>query len=105
MYDILIKGNGFKAIYLALFLRKKFKSKSIAIKFSGTFGGIFNSIELENHFLDIGCHLFDYTDMIMEYNKQKPQCKLEVLIVDEAQDLSFIQWEMINNMKDQVERR
>ena len=62
MYDILINGNGFKAIYLALFLRKRFKNKSIAIKFSGTFGGIFNSIELENHFLDIGCHLFDYTD-------------------------------------------
>ncbi len=62
MYDILINGNGFKAIYLALFLRKRFKNKSIAIKYSGTFGGIFNSIELENHFLDIGCHLFDYTD-------------------------------------------
>ena len=49
-------------------------------------------------------NLFDYTDMVMEYNKQKPQCKLEVLIVDEAQDLSFIQWEMIKNMQDQVER-
>ena len=53
MYDILINGNGFKAIYLALFLRKRFKNKSIAIKYSGTFGGIFNSIKLENHFLDI----------------------------------------------------
>ena len=51
MYDILINGNGFKAIYLALFLRKRFKNKSIAIKYSGTFGGIFNSIKLENHFL------------------------------------------------------
>lgn len=49
-------------------------------------------------------NLFDYTDMIIEYNKQKPQCQLEVLIVDEAQDLSFIQWEMIKNMQDQVKR-
>ena len=62
MFDYLIQGNGFKAIYLALSLRKKFKDKTIAIKFAGPFGGIYNSISLDNFFLDLGCHLFDYTD-------------------------------------------
>ena len=49
-------------------------------------------------------NLFDYTDMIIEYNKQKPDPHLDVLIVDEAQDLSFIQWEMVKNMQGQVDR-
>lgn len=49
-------------------------------------------------------NLFDYTDMIIEYNKQKPDPHLDVLIVDEAQDLSFIQWEMVKNMQAQVDR-
>ena len=49
-------------------------------------------------------NLFDYTDMISEYNKQKPNPNLDVLIVDEAQDLSFIQWEMVKNMQGQVDR-
>ena len=53
MFDYLIQGNGFKAIYLALSLRKKFKDKTIAIKFAGPFGGIYNSISLDNFFLDL----------------------------------------------------
>ena len=37
---------------------------------------------------------FDFTDMIVEFNKQKTCPKFEIVIIDEAQDLSFIQWQM-----------
>jgi len=37
---------------------------------------------------------FDFTDMIVEFNKQNSAPKLEIVIIDEAQDLSFIQWQM-----------
>ena len=49
-------------------------------------------------------NLFDYTDMLIEYNKQTPNPNLDVLIVDEAQDLSYIQWEMVKHMQSIVER-
>ncbi len=37
---------------------------------------------------------FNFTDMIVEFNKQKNCPRFEVVIIDEAQDLSFIQWQM-----------
>ncbi len=37
---------------------------------------------------------FDFTDMIVEFNKQKSCPRFEIVIIDEAQDLSFIQWQM-----------
>ena len=49
-------------------------------------------------------NLFDYTDMLIEYNRQIPNPNLDVLIVDEAQDLSYIQWEMVKHMQSVVER-
>lgn len=39
--------------------------------------------------------LYDFTDMILEFNKRKDSPKLDVAIIDEAQDLSFIQWQMV----------
>tara|TARA_Y100001970_G_C14171093_1_gene824198 strand:+ start:159 stop:1310 length:1152 start_codon:yes stop_codon:yes gene_type:complete len=62
MYDFVIHGGGFKAFYWALKLRKKFPQKKIAIKSQGSIGGIYNSIKKNNLYLDLGCHLFDYTD-------------------------------------------
>jgi DNA helicase-2/ATP-dependent DNA helicase PcrA len=40
-------------------------------------------------------HLFDFTDMLEYFNKNNLAPKLEVLFIDEAQDLSPIQWEMV----------
>lgn len=39
--------------------------------------------------------LFDFTDMLEEFLKQDDPPRLEVLIVDEAQDLSELQWQMV----------
>ena len=37
----------------------------------------------------------DFTDMIIEYTKRKTSPRFEVLIIDEAQDLSSIQWDLV----------
>ena len=42
--------------------------------------------------------LFDYTDMIIEFNKQDICPNLDVVIVDEAQDLSPLQWDMVTKL-------
>lgn len=39
--------------------------------------------------------LVDYTDMIIEYNQSLEPLPIDVAIIDEAQDLSTIQWKMI----------
>ncbi len=38
----------------------------------------------------------DFTDMILEFIKRKKAPKLRLLIIDEAQDLSTIQWNMVD---------
>ena len=74
MYDYLINGSGFKAFYFALRLRSLNKKNSIAINFSNNLGGIYNSPKLKKYYLDLGCHLFDYTDLnfkkIFEVNEK-----------------------------------
>jgi superfamily I DNA/RNA helicase len=40
-------------------------------------------------------HLLDYTDMLLEFVRCDATPRLEVLIIDEAQDLSSIQWKMV----------
>jgi DNA helicase-2/ATP-dependent DNA helicase PcrA len=47
--------------------------------------------------------LFDFTDMIIEFSKSTREDiipKLDVLIIDEAQDLLPIQWEMVKKIMD-----
>lgn len=61
MIDFNIKGSGFKAIYMALKLRKKYPKAAISIN-TKNLGGIYNSIKHEGYYLDIGCHLFDSND-------------------------------------------
>ena len=63
MYDFLINGNGFKAFYFALKLRSLNKKSSIAINYNNNLGGIYNSPKYKKYYLDLGCHLFDYTDL------------------------------------------
>lgn len=48
--------------------------------------------------------LFDFTDMIEEFIKADDPPRLEVLIVDEAQDLSELQWEMVSILARHVKR-
>jgi len=40
-------------------------------------------------------HLYDYTDMLEVFCERKLAPKLEVVFIDEAQDLSPLQWEMV----------
>jgi DNA helicase-2/ATP-dependent DNA helicase PcrA len=48
--------------------------------------------------------LYDFTDMIEEFISQDDPPILEVLIVDEAQDLSELQWAMVESLKRHVKR-
>jgi superfamily I DNA/RNA helicase len=47
---------------------------------------------------------YDFTDMIEEFIKQNDPPRLEVLIVDEGQDLSEIQWEMVQQLRRYAKR-
>lgn len=49
-------------------------------------------------------NLLDFTDMIEEFVKMEDPPHLEVLIVDEAQDLSELQWEMVDQLAKHVKR-
>ena len=48
--------------------------------------------------------LFDFTDMILEFIKMDNAPTLDVVIVDEAQDLSFIQWQMVEQLIRKADR-
>jgi DNA helicase-2/ATP-dependent DNA helicase PcrA len=48
--------------------------------------------------------LFDFTDMIEQFVKMDDPPRLEVLIVDEAQDLSELQWQMVHQLAKFVKR-
>ena len=47
--------------------------------------------------------IIDYTDMLIQALELKQFPKLRILFVDEAQDLSKIQWDIINAMKPEAE--
>tara|TARA_B100000963_G_scaffold114552_1_gene99787 strand:+ start:2826 stop:4349 length:1524 start_codon:yes stop_codon:yes gene_type:complete len=47
---------------------------------------------------------YDFTDMIVEFLKEDIAPRLDVLIIDEAQDLSFIQWQMVDKLAEKAKR-
>ena len=49
--------------------------------------------------------LVDYTDLLTEYLERGPVPALDVLFVDEAQDLSWLQWKVIRKLGSNAERR
>jgi len=73
--NFFIKGSGFKSIAMALAIKKKFPYSKIILEKNKNFGGIYSGIKFKNFYLDIGCHLFDYTDEfflnLFEINKKK----------------------------------
>ena len=49
--------------------------------------------------------LYDFTDMLLEFNlRPETWPEIEVLIVDEAQDLSLVQWNVITNLISKCKR-
>lgn len=55
-----------------------------------------------NHFK--GDTLYDFNDMIKNFVEEKHKCKeFDVIFIDEAQDLSPIQWEMFDVLKEKSE--
>ena len=48
--------------------------------------------------------LWDFTDMMVEYHAAGPRPQLRTLIVDEAQDLSQLQWRVVNKLSQDCER-
>ena len=43
-------------------------------------------------------NLYEFTDMIIEFNRREECPELKVLIIDEAQDLAPIQWTMVKKL-------
>jgi len=50
-----------------------------------------NYEELKNYY-----GVMDFTDLIIEFNKRNKTLPVKVAIIDEAQDLTTLQWQMIN---------
>jgi len=46
----------------------------------------------------------DFTDLIIEFTKKDLSPKFKVLFIDEVQDLSFIQWQMVKSMWNKSEK-
>jgi DNA helicase-2/ATP-dependent DNA helicase PcrA len=49
-------------------------------------------------------HLVDYTDMLAKFVQSGIKLNLDVLLVDEAQDLSHLQWRVVFQLGDNVRR-
>lgn len=49
-------------------------------------------------------HLLDYTDMLSHYATGRMRPRLRVLLVDEAQDLSLLQWQVVDRLSQGCER-
>jgi len=47
--------------------------------------------------------LIDYTDMLTKFVEEGVDPELQVLFIDEAQDLSVVQWQVINKLSQQAE--
>ena len=49
---------------------------------------------------------FDYTDMLIEFNKKDVDLipEFDVVIIDEAQDLSWLQWQMVDRIASKTKR-
>jgi ATP-dependent exoDNAse (exonuclease V) beta subunit len=48
-------------------------------------------------------NLYDYTDMITQFVNNKDKCpSFDVVFIDEAQDLSPIQWKMFDILNDKI---
>ena len=48
-------------------------------------------------------HMVDFNDMIIEFEKSKLCPKLKVAFIDEAQDLSVMQWKVVEKIKNNCE--
>lgn len=49
-------------------------------------------------------HLLDYTDIIETFIRQKPCPRLSCLVIDEGQDLSALQWQMVKVLAEKADR-
>ena len=49
-------------------------------------------------------HLHDFTDMLILFNKEKAAPSLDVVFIDEAQDLSYLQWIMVEQIQEKARK-
>ena len=93
-----------KDVYLTLIDQSKIQGVSLENRFVRSGMHIDGGFDRLNY-IDKGIKqykkkhkLFDYTDMILEFIKMNTPPTLDVVIVDEAQDLSLIQWQMVEQL-------
>ena len=99
-----------KDVYLTLIDQSKIQGVSLENQFSRSGMHIDGGFDRLNY-IDRGIRqykdkhkLFDYTDMILEFIKMNNAPRLDVVIVDEAQDLSLIQWLMVEQLIRKADR-
>jgi DNA helicase-2/ATP-dependent DNA helicase PcrA len=99
-----------KDLYLNLIDKSKITGTSLMNQFANCgyhIDGGFDKLNYVNKGLEQFKNknkLFDYTDMILEFIKKNNAPKLDVVIVDEAQDLSLIQWQMVEQLIRKADR-
>ena len=49
-------------------------------------------------------HLYDFTDMLVLFNKENSAPSLDVVFIDEAQDLSYLQWKMVEQIEQKAKK-
>ena len=49
-------------------------------------------------------HLYDFTDMLVLFNKENSAPSLDVVFIDEAQDLSYLQWKMVEQIEHKAKK-
>jgi DNA helicase-2/ATP-dependent DNA helicase PcrA len=47
-------------------------------------------------------NLIDYNDMILNFIKEEKSPNFDVVFIDEAQDLSLMQWDMVKHITDKT---
>jgi hypothetical protein len=50
-------------------------------------------------------HLYDFTDILTEYLRRGKELDVDVLFVDESQDLSWLQWQVVHKLGVNIIRR
>ena len=95
--------------YFKLINKARIKDISIEDEFNTNEWSREIDFELLNHiyknFLNYkeSYNLYDYTDMITQFIKNKDKCpSFDVVFIDEAQDLSPIQWKMFDILNDKT---
>lgn len=100
-----LDGNG--GVYLLAIDRARYRGVSIAFEYNDMHDHdvhfpLLEKLEKVLRLYKEGMSKFDFVDMIEKYVEFGEPPYLDLLIVDEAQDLTWLQWQMVKKMSSQA---